>query len=145
MLILSPSWLLWCVAIHCVSPHWWFSGAFHIHWKRSCCIIVICLNGPKHSDPSCFCVGERQSPNTSQVMNTQWGGGICFRGLFLQEDKTKLHLLCSSEFFLLAVWNVFTGRETRRLYTALTYVWAHNECVLVCVCVCGCSVLSCVL
>lgn len=27
--------------------HWWFNSTFHIHWKHSCCIIVICLNWQK--------------------------------------------------------------------------------------------------
>lgn len=44
MLILSLSWLLWCMANYWGGLHWWFNSAFHIHWKHSCCIIVICLN-----------------------------------------------------------------------------------------------------
>lgn len=52
-------------------PHWWFSCAFYIDWKHSCCIII-CLKWQKQPDRVWLCHGERPSPNKSQVMNTQW-------------------------------------------------------------------------
>lgn len=41
--------------------HWWFNSTVHIHWKHSCCIIVICLNWQRQQTLLALCQWKSNS------------------------------------------------------------------------------------